>query len=79
MPCGQARTEIWDGDKLVNFDVERNRLFVKLLKEAFPHVVVLMDERIKAACAPDLGWVHGNPPMKWNHHTHMHVEAGKLK
>ena len=62
----------------MNFDVERNRLFVKLLKEAFPHVVVLMDERIKATCAPDLGWVHGNPLMKWNHHTHMHVETGSL-
>jgi len=62
----------------VNFDVERNRLFVKMLKDAFPHVFVLVDRRLKARFAPSLDWVKGDTPKHYNHHTHMHVEMGKI-
>jgi len=79
VPRGETRTEIWDGERLMNFDAKRNRLFMKLLRDAFPYVTVLMDKRIKAVCAPDLRWVYGNAPKKWNHHLHMHVELGALK
>ena len=77
LPPGEERTEIWDGDQLINFDTERNRLFAILLKEAFPRTRILVDERLKAVFARNLDWVVGNDPYQWNHHIHMHVNLGR--
>ena len=78
MPKGEKRTEIWNGNKLVNFDTERNRLFVRLLKQAFKNVTIFVDKRLKSKFAANFEWVVGNKPKQYNHHTHMHVEMGKI-
>jgi len=79
-PIGEKTTPLWDEeDELINFDTERNRKFVLLIRQAFPHVRVLVDKRLKAVFASDLDWVWGGKPRKWNHHLHMHIELGKIE
>lgn len=79
-PHGEKTTRLWDSeDKLINFDKDRNREFVLLVRQAFPSAQILVDERLKSRFAPDLDWVYGNAPRKWNHHLHMHIFLGEIR
>jgi hypothetical protein len=84
------KTRIWsDFYKLINFDWERNYIFWKRIKEAFPNAKVNTDKRIlsymKEKVRKKYGadsvhklirFVYGDGENQYNHHIHAHIYLG---